>query len=433
LAFSAGVLVASLAGVTPASGVSYPLNNVVSANPVNTTPHVLNGTVLAIAEVGTTVFVGGSFTSVQNPNRTGTVTRNNLFAYNRSDGRVSNSFVPRLDGAVESIAIGPGGTILVGGRFRTANGVAQRSLAMLDSNGNLVRSFTGRTNGVVNKVVVRGNRLIAAGRFSNAGAAGGNVSRTNLASFNLANNTVDGLNVPVTVGRTKSGRQTTASVTEMDADPSGSRLVIVGNFRRVGTQQRQQIAMINLTTGGGALAGWYTNRFPNGTSAADGGAYQCYQVFDTAMRDVEFSPDGSYFAVATTGGAGDLNRVSLCDTLTKWSSSVPGQATEIWKNCSGGDTLYSVSVTNAAIYVGGHQRWMDNCGGRDFAVPGSVSRDGVAAVDPNTGRALSWNPGRARGVGAEELVATSAGLYIGSDTQQLGGEFHGRLGLFPTG
>jgi hypothetical protein len=429
----AGVVAATITAVSPANGVGFPLTRVVSDNPVNSTPHVLNGTVRAIAEVGDRVYVGGQFTSVQNPNRTGTVTRNHLFAYDRSSGAVVSSFAPRLDGAVESVAVAPDGNLIVAGRFRTVNGATQRSLALLDANGNRVTSFTGRTNGIVNKVLVRGNRLLVAGRFGTAGASGGNVSRTNLAGFDFRSNAVDGLNLPVTVGRTKPGKQTTASVLEMDADAAGNRLVLIGNFRQVGDQRRQQIAMINLTAGGGALASWYTNRFPNGVSTADGGAYQCYQSFDTAMRDVEFSPDGSYFAVVTTGGAGDRNSVSLCDTLTRWSSSASGPATEVWKNCTGGDTLYSVSVTNAAIYVGGHQRWMDNCGGRDNAVAGSVARDGVAAVDPSSGRALPWNPGRPRGVGAEELVATSAGLYIGSDTQRLGGEFHGRLGLFPAG
>lgn len=426
-------LATTLMMVSPASGVSYPLTQVVSANPVNNTPHVADGAVLAIQEIGDRVYVGGTFRSVQNPDRAVTVSRNYLFAYNRGDGSVVASFAPRLDGPVESIAAAPNGRILVGGQFRNVNGAPQRSLAMLDATGSTVTSFTGRTNGVVNKILVRGNRLIAGGRFGTAGASGANVSRSNLAAFDLSSNTVDGLNVPVTVGRTKDGNQTVPSVTEMDADPSGSRLVVVGNFRQVGGQVRQQIAMLNLSANGGSLASWYTNRFPNGTSGADGGAYQCYQVFTTAMRDVEFSPDGSYFAVVTTGGAGDLNRFSLCDTVSKWSTNASGPATELWKNCTGGDTLYSVSVTTAAIYVGGHQRWMDNCGGRDFAVAGSVTRNGIAAVDPTTGAALAWNPSRSRGVGAQELVATSAGLYVGSDTTRLGGEYHGRIGLFPAG
>ena len=107
-------------------------------------------------------------------------------------------------------------------------------------------------------------------------------------------------------------------------------------------------------------------------------------------------------------------------------------AVETWKNCTGGDTLYSVATTGWAVYVGGHQRWLDNCGGRDNAVPGSFAADGIGAIDPGTGLAIrSWNPGRSRGVGAEELLANAEGLYIGSDTTSLGGEYHARLGLFP--
>ena len=55
LGLSAGVLVASLAGLSPASGIGYPLTAVVSDNPVNSTPHVLDNAVTAIAEIGNTV------------------------------------------------------------------------------------------------------------------------------------------------------------------------------------------------------------------------------------------------------------------------------------------------------------------------------------------------------------------------------------------
>jgi hypothetical protein len=422
---------ALLVSVAPGAGaVGYQHAAVVSANPVNYTPHVQDGTVKAIAVVGGRVYVGGTFTDVVNAGTSTHLARNYLFAFNRSTGRVVTTFAPRLDGAVQSLAAAPDGTsVVVGGNFRTVNGTAQRGVAMLAPDGSRVSTFTAQANGTVNKVLVRGKRLIVAGRFSTFKGA----SRGNLASMNLATGLVDGLNLPVTQGRTKAnGTVTPASVYEMDANAEGSRLVVLGNFRRVGGALRQQIAMINL--GSNSLDPWYTNRFPNDVSGTTN-AFQCYDVFDTQMRDVEFAPSGSYFVVVTTGGAGDRNAKSLCDTTTRWTTtSTPGPVNApVWTNCTGGDTLHSVAVTGAAVYVGGHQRWLDNCGGRDDAVAGSFpDSPGISAINPTTGKAIrTWHPGRTRGVGAEELVANADGLYIGSDTTSLGGEFHGRLGLFP--
>jgi hypothetical protein len=392
---------------------------------------VLDGTVHAIAVVGTVVYVGGNFTQVAEAGTSSpTLARRSLFAYDRGTGKVLPGFAPALDGAVETIAAAPSeGNIIIGGRFKTVNTTAQRSLAMLTPQGQRVSTFAAKTNGYVTKALVRGDRLIAGGKF---GTANG-VARGHLAAFSATTGSLDaGLNLPVTEGRVKSsGAVSAPSIEEMDANAEGTRLVVIGNFRKVGGLLRQQIAMIDLTNR--TVTGWSTDRYPNGV-AGSAQPFQCYQVFETQMRDVEFSPDGSYFVVVTTGGAPDFNKTSLCDTTARWQTSTTANATETWKNCTGGDTLYSVAVTGAAVYVGGHQRWLDNCGGRDAAAVGSFAADGIGAIDPATGKAIrTWNPGRTRGVGAEELVATGAGLHVGSDTTRLGGEYHARLGFFPLG
>jgi hypothetical protein len=404
---------------------------VVSADPVNTTPHVLDGSVLATAVVGDIVYVGGNFTTVVNAGKTLRLARNHLFAYNKNTGQVLDHFAPALNGAVETIAPAlDGSSIIIGGRFTTVQGATQRSLAMLTPAGDRVSTFKAKTNGYVTKALVRGSRVLVGGRFS---TVTGGVPRANLAAFDATTGVLDtAFNIPVTEGRTKSsGTVTKAAIVEMDADASGSRLVIIGNFRRVGGALRQQIATIDLSAG--RVTDWFTNRYPNDVAGTQ--AFKCYQVFETQMRDVEFSPDGNYFVVVTTGGAPDFNKTSLCDTTARFettSTAAPTGAVETWKNCTGGDTLYSVAVTNAAVYVGGHQRWLDNCGGRDSATKTAFAADGIGAIDPANGLAIrSWNPGRTRGVGAEELVATADGLYVGSDTEQLGGEYHARLGMFP--
>ena len=157
----------------------------------------------------------------------------------------------------------------------------------------------------------------------------------------------------------------------------------------------------------------------------------CRWNFDTYLRGVDFSPDGSYFVVVTSGRLAGAQR--MCDTAARFNMAGAGAHNPGWVNHTGGNSLLSVAVTGPAVYVGGHQQWVDNPYGDKSAGPGAVSRPGIAALDPVTGHALAWNPTRSRGEGTRALVACSAGLLIGSDTDRLGHEYHGRIGMFPLG
>ncbi|HMJ76181.1 MAG TPA: DUF4214 domain-containing protein, partial [Iamia sp.] len=129
--------------------------------------------------------------------------------------------------------------------------------------------------------------------------------------------------------------------------------------------------------------------------------------------------------VVTTGGPGGTSK--LCDSATRWETIDDGTATPTWVNWTGGDSLTSVAVTGAAVYVAGHNRWLDNPKGTDTAGPGAVVRTGIGALSPTTGKALSWNPGRERGLVAPRLVATAEGLYVLSDSDKFAGEYHPRI------
>lgn len=81
--------------------------------------------------------------------------------------------------------------------------------------------------------------------------------------------------------------------------------------------QRDQIVMLNLTTSPVSVTDWATTRFQQ----------QCAKVFDTYMRDVDISPDGSYFVVGTTGayraGSRPGSTTPAATPCTAWPSPGP--------------------------------------------------------------------------------------------------------------
>jgi hypothetical protein len=421
------VLVASTVG-PPAEAQLAEHTQVVSDDPVNWTPHVLDGQVNAVAQVGTTAVVGGTFTQVQAAGSAAVLDRSYLFAVDTTTGEVLPGFAPVLNDEVESIAVAPGGSaVIVGGGFTTVNGVTRRRVARIDvPTGAVDTGFTANAGALVQEVVVRGGWLYASGKFTTLNGS----SRSGLARLDPTTGAVDpGLDLPFTTPP-----RGTMGVPEIDVSPDGSTLVAVGNFSVVGGLSRVQIAMLDLTTSPVSVASWQTDAFPVYNPNVANASW-CSTSFDSYMRDVDFAPDSSYFVVVTTGS----NRPTrLCDTVSRWEASARGAGQQpTWADWSGGDSFTGVGVTGSAVYAGGHQQWMNNpyiaeaCGVCPGPGPGGVPRQGLAALDPVNGLPLTWDPGRTRGMGVFAFLATADGLWVGSDTDVLGGETHRKLGFFP--
>jgi hypothetical protein len=396
----------------PAGAVNPTQPVIVSSDPANFTPQVMDGRLLSFAQVGNTMVAGGTFTTVRAPGGANQ-TRRFLVAFDASTGALSSTFLPALDGSVDVVAAHPDGrSVIVGGAFNTVNGTSAKKLAKIDvTTGQIDTKWKARANGRVRDLVVSGGRLYVGGAFT---AAAG-VARANFAAFNVTTGLLDtDVNIGFTVPR-----RGTAHVAKLDVTPDGSTLVAIGNFLQAGGLPRAQIALLDVAAKPAVVRDWQTDRY----SAA------CSSSFDTYMRDVDISPDGKYFVIVTTG-AGYTG--TLCDAAARWElgRTGPGQQPS-WVDYTGGDTLYSVAITGTVVYVGGHQRWFNNSLARDKAGPGAVSREGIAALDPINGLPYSWNPAKERGVGAFTLVATADGLWVGSDTEWIGGEYHPRIALFP--
>lgn len=405
-------------------------NRVVSANPADNTPHAMNGAVIAITQVGNTIIAAGTFTSVSPAgtyaNTGDDLVRNRIFAFDATTGAIDPTFNPDLGGAVNSLDT-DGTYIYAAGAFSSVGGnTAIKRVVKLTSTGAVVPSFNAVPNAKVNEVVVRGPRVYIGGAFVSVRSAGVTTSRAALAALDPATGAVlADVNVGFTgVYDPNNAGGGTTNVKRFDVTADGSRLAAIGNFSTVGGLPRVQVAVLDTSGTIATVAPWATNRY-------DRAHNRCAGVFDSFTRDIDFSPDGSYFAISATGAfAGGAAAGTMCDTVSRWETASTGND-PTWSDYTGGDTTYGVAVTGSAIYVGGHMRWQNNPFQGDQAGPGAVPREGIAALDPSNGLPLSWNPGRARGVGAQALFATSQGLWVGSDTTTIGNERHGRIALMP--
>jgi hypothetical protein len=420
IAAAATVLVAVLAmNVAAAAPAAADVAHatIVSANPVDNTPHVLDGTVWDVTLVGTTtVIVAGDFSEVSDAAGKVFHDRNNLFAYNITTGAVLPLAV-QVDGPIYAVAGTADGTgFYMGGAFKKVNGAAQRGIAKIafgaTGAGTRDAAFGAVINwGDVRELVLSKGWLYAGGAFS----AMSGLARTALARVNPGTGAVD----PAFDAKIAAPGLSRARVEDFAISPDGSRLVAIGAIQQAGGVRRTQVAMFDLNVPAPTLLNWYTDAY----------TAPCRKGFETYMRGIDFAPDGLYFVIVTTGRASHPKR--LCDTAARFNTAGVGAQVPAWVNHTGGDSLYTVSITGPAVYVGGHQRWHNNPYGHESPGKGAVARPGIAALDPSTGLATPWNPTRARGVGVRAMLATPAGLIVGSDTEKLGKEYHGRIGMFP--
>src|SRR5262245_15930450 len=420
--FVAALTVAfAAAAATPATAVNVVHPAVVIENPADWTPHMLDGTVFKFLQIGDRVYVGGSYTRVRNANSSTELPRRFLVALNKNTGQLDLAFNPILDGAVTSLVAAPDGqSLFAGGSFRTVNGTTSRSVTRLDAaTGARWPGFTPAAfSGGVLDMRLLGNRLFVGGVFQFVAGA----DRPGLVALNATTGAVDPFlhNMVISDKRvTQTGATAPLKIEGMDVTPDGSKLVVIGNFNRIAGQLRWQLAVIDLTTNPASLHSWATNRFQTNCG---GGAV-------TYLTGIDISANGTWFAISTKGFTFTGR---LCDSATRWELTTGGSGKQpTWINYTGGDTLHSIAITGSAVYVGGHQRWLNNPFGRNSAGPGAVPREGIGAIHPVTGLALPWNPGKTRGVGTQDIYSTPEGLWIGSDGNRVNGEFHARIAFFP--
>lgn len=425
LAGSVGLAVAATLVTVGISHAAQSQSTVVNAVPSTATPNIVDGTTFAIAKVGNQIVVGGSFTQVENRGSTTVIDQPYVLAFDASSGLVNTNFHPLLDGEVDALLPGPApNTVYVGGAFTNLNGVKTPKLTLLSTTTGLpvAKFHAARLDGAVHSMAASGGRLFVGGIFATAAT----LPHAGLVTLNPITGSLDPYMNLQLAGHHNyngtSGAQAGIGPEQIAISPDGTKMAVIGNFTSISGVGRDQIALVTLGGRSASLANWQT----------DAGSAPCNPAaFDDWVRGVDFAPDGSYFVVDGTGGPNG----GYCDSAFRFESNATGaHIVPTWADFSGGDTFLSVSITGSAIYVGGHFRWLNNPLGHDSSAAGAVGRAGLAALDPKSGLPLPWNPGRnPRGYGAPALLATTDGLYVGSDTDFIGDNLYkrGKIAYFP--
>lgn len=401
-----GTVLALLLPMAPGTGApDQPAGQLVQEVAAAGTPHVLNGEVYSVVQVGTTMVLGGTFTSARNDNSQTSLPRSRLLAFNANTGQISTTFLPNPNGTVRVVLpAGDGQTVYVAGSFTSIGGVARDSLARVRiSDGSVVNEFNaGNITGTVRDLRLSNGRLWLAGAFTHVGGRA-------QAGITTVNPTTGGTQTYMAQQIAGNHGGGVTQPLKIDISPNGSRLVAVGNFDTVGGLQRHQFLMLDISGASAQVANFRTTFFHTPCSAS----------FDTYMRDIDFSPDGSFFVISTTGAYGGSE--GACDTASRFETNQTGNDIAPSRvDYTGGDTSYAVEITNSAVYIGGHQRWWNNPFRGDAAGQGAVSREGIAALDPVNGLPLSWDPTRTKGVGVFDFLDTPQGLWVASDTDRIG-------------
>lgn len=151
----------------------------------------INGVVWDQAVVGNTVYATGKFTKARPSGAaagSSETARSNVLAYELNTGNLITSWAPSLNAQGRSITASPdGSTIYVGGDFTSVNGTARnRVVALNASTGAVIPGFNANVNSWVNDVELSGSTLYLGGSFTVVG----NKSRSRLAAVDASTGAV---------------------------------------------------------------------------------------------------------------------------------------------------------------------------------------------------------------------------------------------------
>jgi hypothetical protein len=393
----------------------------VSSSPPLTPQLATSGTdgtievVRQITQCGGTMYAVGLFTAVLNPSSATPIARNNADAFSATAPYRVTNWDPNVNGQVDTVECAPDGDILLGGSFTTVGGTAVRNLAKVDAaTGANNAAFTFHPAGRVAHVEVvtdaGGVPHLLAGRYA----------APYLSSVNPITGANDRYGLPAIAGIYDYPQATpqTPRVYNMTVSPDGRAVLMTGIFTSVGGQHHEQVFRLNLTAGSATVSAWAPTEL-----------YQhCFHRQPFYAQDAAWSPTMDRVYVVTTGYRLESEillpsrqrpqvRSGPCDAALAYPTAEVEFDGHAWVNSTRCDSLYTVAADATTVFIGGHQRYIDNGQACDRLGPAPArAQSGLGELTPTTGLGQA-GPNRGRGLGAADMLRTDTGLWIASDNQ----------------
>jgi hypothetical protein len=383
------------------------------------------------------MYAVGSFTAIKSG--TTTVTRNNVFSFSATAPYQVSNWDPDVNGVVNSIAFN--GTdcsqAYIGGKFTSVSGTTVHNIAEIATSASsstpaVTEGFAHTTDGEVDTLAVWQGHLLTGGAFT---TVNGSSTDPYFASLDPVTGADDGYAQLAISGNysfvDEGGNQSVTNpsrIYNQQISHDGTADLVEGTFTTIGGQPRRQIAMLDLGEGSVTTDAWYPTAF-NANCSYNQPLY---------VKAAAWSPDDSTVFVAASGfkpatGPGYKTtdpRAGMCDSASAFPAAA-GEVTPNWVNYTGCDSLYSTVAGQTTAFFGGHERYADNPNGCNAKGPGATSAPGMVGLSATTGSVV-FDPTRARGRGADDMLLTAGGLWIASDNDkgldQCGG-VHGHAGI----
>ncbi len=436
-AFSITLFVAVFLGLYATGAGAVTHGAVVSEDPRRDVPVVLDGAVHAHAQLGDLIFVGGEFQQVRRPDGT-VITQPNLFAYSATSGALIESFRPAVDRRVRAMEAAPDGSgVYVGGQFNTWDGVYVGKIAKIRPDGSLNTSFAATASAQVLAIAARADKVFLAGDFTSVRGE----TRVGFAAVSASNGAVDSgfvmdAGLPVAAPNLARGVVLTSD---------GNTLFGMHFGRTINGEVREAVFKADVSGSTATLTGWRVDW------SGQQGDRECLD----SLRDMAIDPGDAFIVI---GGQGADNPPN-CDSVLNFPVAGNSTVTYNWV-ARMYSSVFSLAVSDSAVYVGGHfcaapknpipqggisSDWTGKANSCNVNDPfdrsnpsvldpdNAVFRKQIAALNPDHGQALPWDPGSNNFVAVYDLAVVDAGLLAGHDRDRFNDVLTGRSGLFPVG